>query len=90
MDKIKINNLEIFCNHGVFPEENVLGQKFLVSAVLYTDTRSAGLSDNLTKSINYGEICHFIDKFMKDHTFKLIETVAERLAKALLTETKNL
>ena len=90
MDKIKINNLEIFCNHGVFPEENVLGQKFLVSAVLYTDTRSAGLSDDLTKSINYGEICHFIEKFMKDHTFKLIETVAERLAKALLTETKNL
>ena len=90
MDKIKINNLEVFCNHGVFPEENVLGQKFLVSALLYADTRPAGLSDDLTKSINYGEICHFIDKFMKDHTFKLIETVAERLAKALLTETKNL
>jgi len=90
MDKIKINNLEIFCNHGVFPEENVLGQKFLVSAVLYTDTRLAGLSDDLTKSIHYGEVCHFIDKFMKNHTFKLIETVAERLATALLTETKNL
>ena len=38
MDKIKISNLEVFCNHGVFKEENVLGQKFLVSAVLYTDT----------------------------------------------------
>ena len=90
MDKIKINNLEIFCNHGVFPEENVLGQKFLVSVVLYTDTRPAGLSDDLTKSIHYGDICHFIEKFMKNHTFKLIETVAERLATALLTETKNL
>jgi len=90
MDKIKINNLEIFCNHGVFPEENVLGQKFLVSAVLYTDTRPAGLSDDLTKSIHYGDICHFIEKFMKNNTFKLIETVAERLATVLLTETKNL
>ena len=90
MDKIKINNLEIFCNHGVFPEENVLGQKFLVSAVLYTDIRPAGLSDDLTKSIHYGDICNFIEKFMKNHTFKLIETVAERLATALLTETKNL
>ena len=90
MDKIKINNLEIYCNHGVFPEENVLGQKFLVSAVLYTDTRPAGLSDDLTKSIHYGDMCNFIEKFMKNHTFKLIETVAERLATALLTETKNL
>jgi len=90
MDKIKINNLEIYCNHGVFPEENVLGQKFLVSAILYTNTRPAGLSDDLTKSINYGYICNFIEKFMKNHTFKLIERVAESLAKALLTETKNL
>ena len=32
-DKIKIQNLEVFANHGVFPEENVLGQKFVVSAV---------------------------------------------------------
>lgn len=90
MDKIKINNLEVYCNHGVFPEENVLGQKFLVSAVLYTDTRVAGLRDDLTNSIHYGEVCHFIDKFMRNHTFKLIETVAESLATALLTETKKL
>ena len=46
-DKIKIEDLEVFANHGVFPEENVLGQKFVVSAVLYTDTRKAGLEDEL-------------------------------------------
>ena len=40
-DKIKIEDLEVFANHGVFPEENVLGQKFVVSAVMYTDTRRA-------------------------------------------------
>ena len=42
LDQIKIEGLEIFANHGVFPEENVLGQKFIVSATLYTDTRKAG------------------------------------------------
>ena len=41
-DKIKIEELEVFANHGVFPEENTLGQKFLVSAALYTQTRRAG------------------------------------------------
>lgn len=30
-DEIRIEDLEVFANHGVFPEENVLGQKFLVS-----------------------------------------------------------
>lgn len=36
MDKIKIKDLEVYANHGVFPEETKLGQKFLVSADLYT------------------------------------------------------
>ena len=39
-----------YANHGVFPEENVLGQKFVVSAVMYTDTRRAGLTDELGES----------------------------------------
>ena len=58
MDKITIQNLEVFARHGVFPEENVLGQKFIVTAVLYTDTRAAGKTDELAASIDYGEICH--------------------------------
>ena len=80
MDKIKIKDLEIYCHHGVFPEENKLGQKFVVSATLYTDTREAGMNDDLTKSIHYGDVSHFITEFMQNHTFKLIETVAEKLA----------
>ena len=35
MDSIKIENLEIFSNHGVLKEENVLGQKFLISAEIW-------------------------------------------------------
>ena len=33
-DEIRIEDLEVFANHGVFPEENVLGQKFLVGALV--------------------------------------------------------
>lgn len=51
MDKIEIRDLEIFANHGVFPEETALGQKFVVSAVMYTETRPAGLTDDLSASI---------------------------------------
>ena len=42
MDKISIRGLEVFATHGVFKEENVLGQKFIVNAELVCDTRSAG------------------------------------------------
>ena len=69
-DEIRIEDLEVFANHGVFPEENVLGQKFLVSAVLYTDTRRAGLTDDLSASIHYGEVSAFIDRYLREHTFQ--------------------
>lgn len=84
MDRINIKNLEIFANHGVFPEETKLGQKFQVSCTLYLDTREAGKTDNLEKSVNYGTICHLIKQQMEEHTFLLIEAVAEHLARAIL------
>lgn len=86
MDKIKIEDLEVFAYHGVFPEENEAGQNFYINADLYLETRSAGLSDELTLSVHYGEVCHFMNDFMKAHTYKLIETVAEKLAEAMLLQ----
>lgn len=90
MDKIKIKNLEVFAHHGVFPEENVLGQKFIVTAALYTDTRNAGMTDELSASIHYGEICRQIEDFLTTHTFKLLERAAEMLAEMLLLKTPHL
>lgn len=84
MDRIKIKGLEIFAHHGVFPEENTLGQKFVINAILYTDTRRAGNSDELEDSINYGEVSQFIQKFFTEHTFRLLEAAAEHLARELL------
>ena len=67
MDKIKIEKLTVFGKHGVYPEENVLGQKFEVSLVLYTDTRKAGLTDDLECSINYGDVCHYVKQFFEEN-----------------------
>mgnify|MGYP000954487784 CR=1 FL=1 len=90
LDQIKIEGLEIFANHGVFPEENVLGQKFIVSATLYTDTRKAGKTDELTASIHYGEVSAFITEFIKSHTYKLLERVAEELVEDMLQKFDGL
>lgn len=83
-DEIRIQNLEVFANHGVFQEETNLGQKFLFSLTMYTDTRKAGKSDCLEESIHYGEVSQFITEYTKTHTRKLIEAAAEDLATALL------
>ena len=71
MDEIRIDNLEVYAYHGVFPEENKKGQLFFVNMVLYTDIRKAGLEDELTLSTHYGEVCHFVSDWMQKHTCKL-------------------
>ena len=87
MDYISIKNLEVFSRHGVFEEgSNKLGQKFAIDAKLYIDTRAAGVTDDIEKSVDYGKVCHFINAFIKGHTYKLIETAAERLAEDILIE----
>lgn len=84
MDKIIIKELEVFAKHGVFKEENVLGQKFVVSAELYVNTRKAGITDELSLSVSYDNVCKFIYSFMTTNTFKLIEAAAEHLCLAIL------
>ena len=86
MDQIIIDNLKIFAHHGVYWEENEKGQNFYINAVLETDTRMAGITDDLDFSTNYGEVCAFLDHFLKENTYGLIETVAEKAAEALLLQ----
>lgn len=88
MDIIRIDNLEVYAYHGAYDEEKEKGQYFYVNAELYTNTRKAGMNDDLDVSTNYGTVCDFIHDFMTKHTYDLIETVAEQLAQALLLEFK--
>lgn len=83
-DEIRIDRLEIYANHGVYPEETQNGQIFQINAVLYTDTRAAGRRDELELSTDYGEVSLFIERWMKENTCKLLETVAEKLTETIL------
>ncbi|MDE7248529.1 MAG: dihydroneopterin aldolase, partial [Lachnospiraceae bacterium] len=84
MDSIIIRELEVYAGHGWYKEETDCGQKFLVNAVLNTNLRSAGLSDDLSCSTDYGKVCHFISDYLRQHTFLLIEAAAEHLAHEIL------
>ncbi len=84
MDEIRIDQLEVYAYHGVYPRETREGQIFYVNAVLYQDTRGAGRADALELSTDYGEVAHFIADWMEKHTYKLIEAAGEHLAEAIL------
>ncbi len=86
VDQIRIENLEVYAHHGVLKEENTLGQKFLVSLILFTDTAKAGRSDNLSFSVDYADVAHFAERQMKEKEYKLIESAAENLAEQILLQ----
>ena len=83
-DEIRIERLEIYAYHGVQPRERRKGQIFVVNATLYTDTHKAGETDDLSCATDYGAVCMFIDKWMRENTYQLLETVLDRLSKAIL------
>lgn len=89
MDKIKLDNMQFYGYHGVFPEENKLGQQFYVDLELFFDLTAAGKSDKLEDSINYAEIHSRVKHKVENETFQLIEALAEAIASDLLhTYTK--
>lgn len=84
MDQIRIDNLCVFAHHGVFDFEQEKGQNFYINAVLYTDLRDGGKTDDLRMSTDYGKVCEIMTTFMKENTYQLIEAAAENLAKTVL------
>ena len=86
MDKIIIENLELIAEHGVFKEEKFLGQKFIISVEMTTDTREAGKTGNLNASTHYGFVADDIEKIFTGESFDLIETCAEKIAEMILTK----
>ncbi|MDP0487900.1 MAG: 2-amino-4-hydroxy-6-hydroxymethyldihydropteridine diphosphokinase [Fusobacterium sp. JB021] len=88
MDKIIIKNLELIGNHGVFKEEKKLGQKFLISVEMKTDTSIAGKNDDLKYSTHYGMVANDIEELFLNNSFDLIETCAEKIANMILLNYK--
>jgi dihydroneopterin aldolase len=84
LDKIYLNGLEFYAYHGVFPEENKLGQKFIADVILFTSLQQAGETDDLAHTVNYAEAYEQIKAIMTAAPVQLIETLAERIASALL------
>ncbi|MFR3566497.1 MAG: dihydroneopterin aldolase [Paraclostridium sordellii] len=81
MDKILLNNMGFYGYHGVFKEESVLGQKFFVDMELYLDTKEAGITDDMEKSVSYGDVYEVVKDTVEKQRFNLLEALAENIAK---------
>src|SRR5450830_318596 len=84
-DRIILQGMVFYGYHGVNPEERELGQRFIVDLELEKDLSAAGLSDDLTQTVNYASAYKLAREVVEGQPCNLIETVAERLATALLS-----
>jgi|SRR5699024_2351778 len=75
--------MKFYGYHGLFPEENKLGQIFVVHATLFTSLEKAGRTDRMEDSIHYGEVFEAIEEIVEGKPKNLIETVAENIAVTL-------
>ena len=86
IDEITLTGLRVFGRHGVYDHERRDGQHFIVDTTLFVSTASAAASDDVADTVHYGEVAQRIAAIVGGDPVNLLETLAERIADALLAE----
>ncbi len=84
--KITLKNCAFFARHGVFNEEETLGQRFFVDAVLDVDAGSALESDEIEGTVDYGTAFKVIETIITGKRRFLIEALALEVAREICRE----
>lgn len=83
MYEIRLKNCAFFARHGVYEQEEFLGQRFYVDATLKVDPGNALATDNIDGTVDYGVAFVEIEKIIHGKRRFLIEALALDVAKAL-------
>jgi len=82
MDYLLMNNMQFHAFHGVYEQENIVGNTYLVDLKLGLDLSEACKSDLLESTINYASVFDEIKSIMASPC-KLIEHLAENICLSL-------
>jgi dihydroneopterin aldolase len=85
-DRIIVAGMRFWGYHGVRPEENTLGQPFIVDVELYLDLQKTGRSDDLADTVNYGLVYRLVEEIVTGKPRRLLENIAETIAARVLEE----
>ncbi len=80
---IHMKNCAFFARHGVHREEEVLGQRFYIDALLQVEAGDALERDLIDGTVDYGKAFQVIEKIVTGERRFLIEALALRVARAL-------
>ncbi|ALG05887.1 dihydroneopterin aldolase [Kibdelosporangium phytohabitans] len=87
-DRITLTGLRVRGNHGVFEHEKRDGQDFVVDITVWLDLGAAAETDDLAKTLHYGELAERAAAIVAGPARDLIETVAGEIADDVLTDER--
>ena len=82
--KLLLSGLTAFGYHGNNPAERKLGQTFVADLEVTLDTARAAASDRITDTVSYPVLEKTARAILEGKPANLLETVAERIATAIL------
>lgn len=88
-DKVIVKNLRLHAHHGVYAEENTLGQKFEIDITCVLDTRPFAEADNYQIAVCYGSLCDLAEEVSGSGPFALIEKFGHEICLAILKRYKE-
>lgn len=83
-DRVVLSGMAFAGRHGVLDLEWREAQPFEVDVELVRDLRPAGTTDDLARTVDYGAVFETCRAIVEGPSVRLIETLAERIAGALL------
>jgi dihydroneopterin aldolase len=86
LDRVSVCGLRVFAYHGVRDEERRDGQEFIIDAVVGLDTSLAAAGDKLGLTVDYAALADRLVALASGPPVRLIETLAQRLAAACLSD----
>jgi dihydroneopterin aldolase len=87
-DRITLSGLRAYGHHGVFEHERAEGQVFVIDVTVHLPLRQAGGSDELADTVHYGELADKVAAIVAGEPVNLIETLAQRIADAVLEDER--
>jgi dihydroneopterin aldolase len=87
-DRIELRGLRVQAYCGVLPEEQTRPQPLELDLDVHVDLRTAGASDDLADTVDYGELCELIERVLTSERFALLERAAERVAALALDDAR--
>lgn len=84
LDRLTVEGIRVNASHGVLETERASGQVFLADVVAHVQARAAAATDDLSKTVNYSQIADRAAEVLGGDPSRLIETVAEHIARAIL------